>query len=167
MGLTQRPDARRVADSAVQTTEIVMPEDTNPKGTIFGGRVLALIDKCAAIVARRHSRGDVLTVAMDSVVFHGGARVGDVLSVRAWLNAAFGSSMEVEVTVHAEAPERGERHLTTRALVTMVAVDAGSRPVAVPALELVSDEERRRALRAVERRRQRLVSRDHHDDALD
>jgi acyl-CoA hydrolase len=144
-------------------TEIVLPEDTNPKGTIFGGRVLALIDKCAAIAARRHSCGDVLTVAMDSVVFHDGARLGNVLSLHARLNAAFGSSMEVEVIVHSEEPECGARRLTTRALVTMVAVDADSRPVPVPKLELTSDEERRRALGAVERRRARLVQREDRD----
>lgn len=150
---------RTVADSAVQMTEIVLPEDTNPKGTIFGGRVLALIDKCAAIASMRHARGEVLTISMDSVAFLSGARLGNVLLLEARLNAAFGSSMEVEVTVHSEEPSTGERHLTTTALVTMVAVDAQARPCKVPPLELIGDEEQRRASEAAERRRARLASR--------
>ena len=163
--LSQPPRTHTVAESAVQMTEIVLPEDTNPKGTIFGGRVLALIDKCAAIAARRHACSEVLTVAMDSVVFLGGARLGNVLSLQARLNAAFGTSMEVEVTVHSEEPECGERHLTTTALVTMVAVHPDGRPKKVPPLLPTSDEERLRARRAAERRKARLAARALEDDA--
>jgi len=150
---------RPVIDSVVQMTEIVLPEDSNPRGSIFGGRVLALIDKCAAIVAMRHARGEVLTISMDSVVFVNGVLVGNILLLRGRINAAFGSSMEVEVEVHAEDPSSGEQTLTTCALVTMVAVDANSRPRRVPALALTNDKERRRAARAAERRRQRLEAR--------
>jgi acyl-CoA hydrolase len=162
--LSQSQRARGVSESAVQMTEIVLPEDTNPKGTIFGGRVLALIDKCAAIAARRHSCNEVLTVAMDSVVFLQGARLGDVLSLEARLNAAFGTSMEVEVTVHSEEPECGARHLTTTALVTMVAVNPDGRPKRIPPLQLSTDEERRRAQLAAERREARLAVREHGED---
>jgi len=140
-------------------TEIVLPEDTNPKGTIFGGRVLALIDKCAAIAAVRHTRGEVLTVAMDSVVFLSGARQGDILTLDARLNAAFGSSMEIEVSVHSEEPASGARRLTTTALVTMVGVDAEGRPRRIPALTLRDDAERRRAEKAAARRAARLSAR--------
>jgi acyl-CoA hydrolase len=140
-------------------TEIVLPEDTNPKGSIFGGRVLALIDKCAAIAAMRHSSGEVVTVSLDSVVFINKVRLGDVLMLCGRLNAAFGSSMEIEVEVHSENPLRGERKLTTRALVTMVAVDGRGRPRGVPKLRLVTEEERRRAEQATERRRARLAAR--------
>lgn len=152
-------DHRTVDDSAVHMTEIVLPADTNPKGTIFGGRVLALIDKCAAIAAVRHCRGEVLTVAMDSVVFLSGARQGDILTLDARLNAAFGSSMEVEVEVHSEEPASGARRLTTTALVTMVGVDTEDRPHRVPALELRNDEERSRARKAEARREARLQAR--------
>jgi acyl-CoA hydrolase len=140
-------------------TEIVLPEDTNPKGTIFGGRVLALIDKCAAIASARHSRGEVLTVAMDSVVFLSGARLGHILLLEARLNAAFESSMEVEVSVHSEEPDTGVRHLTTTALVTMVAVDASGRPRRIPPLATRTDEERRRREAAAARRLARLEAR--------
>jgi len=147
---------RTVAESLVQMTEIVLPEDTNPRGSIFGGRVLALIDKCAAIVAMRHARSEVLTVSVDSVEFVSKVLVGNILLLRGRLNAAFRSSMEVEVEVHSEDPLTGEHRLTTCALVTMVAVDGAARPRRVPVLKLTSEEERERADQAAQRRRHRL-----------
>ena len=152
---------RRVADSVVRMTEIVLPEDTNHEGSIFGGRVLALIDKCAAIVAMRHARSEVATVSLDSVTFLSKVRVGYVLMLSGRINAAFGSSMEIEVSVHSEDPLTGRERLTTTALVTMVAVDANGRPCATPALILSSEEERQRAEQAAARRKARLARRDH------
>lgn len=150
---------RCVEDSRVRMTEIVLPEDTNPKGTIFGGRVLALIDKCAAIAAMRHARTDVVTASLDSVTFLNKVRLGDVLLLGAKLNAAFHTSMEVEVSVCSEDPKTGEQKLTTTALVTMVAVDDVGRPRAIPGLSLRTDEERVAAGAADARRRNRLAAR--------
>jgi acyl-CoA hydrolase len=140
----------------VEMTELVLPEDTNTWGTIFGGRVLALVDKCAAIGAMRHTRTPVLTVAMDSVEFRNPVQLGDVLILRARLNAVFGSSMEVEVEVHSENPRTGERNLTTTAFVTMVSVDPRGRPTAAPPLAVGSPADQERAAQATERRRVRL-----------
>jgi acyl-CoA hydrolase len=151
--------SRTVTDSLVEMTEIVLPEDTNPRGAAFGGRVLALIDKCAAVVAMRHARSEVVTASMDSVDFRHPVRVGDVLVLHGRLNAVFGSSMEVEVEVHSEEPSSGRRHLTTTAFVTMVAVDAASRPVSLPRLEPTSGDERARAAAAAVRRGHRLSRR--------
>jgi len=147
-------------DSVCEMTEIVLPEDMNPRGSIFGGRVLALVDKCAAIVAMRHARTRVLTASVDSVAFKNPVRLGEVLALRGRLNAAFGSSMEVEVEVHAEDPLSGEQTLTTSAFVTMVATAPDGKPVQVPALSAGSEDDRRRAEGAAERRRQRLSRRE-------
>jgi acyl-CoA hydrolase len=157
--MTQSPKKRLVSDSLASMTELVLPEDTNAKGSIFGGRVLSLIDKCAAITAMRHARCDVLTISMDSVVFLSKVRLGNILQLNARLNAAFGSSMEVEVTVRSEDPHSGKETLTTTALVTMVAVDAKEQTLKVPALELAGDDERARAEQAAARRKERLASR--------
>jgi acyl-CoA hydrolase len=138
-------------------TEIVLPEDTNTRGSLFGGRVLALIDKCAGISAMRHSRRAVLTASMDSVQFKHQVSLGNVLLVKARINAAFNSSMEVEVEVHSEDPYTGDRKLTTKALVTMVAVDRDGHPARVPALEAVTEGEKRRAEEALRRRQRRLA----------
>jgi acyl-CoA hydrolase len=140
-------------------TEIVLPEDTNPRGSIFGGRVLALVDKCAAIAAMRHARSEVLTVALDSVEFHNTVRVGEILLLEGRVNAAFRTSLEIEVEVRSENPRSGAQRLTTRAFVTMVAVDAEGRPAPVPALVARTDEELERAGSAAERRRARLARR--------
>ncbi|HXV75096.1 MAG TPA: acyl-CoA thioesterase [Candidatus Polarisedimenticolaceae bacterium] len=152
-------DGRGVRDSLVEMTEIVLPEDTNAKGSIFGGRVLALIDKCAAIVGMRHSRSDVVTVSLDTVTFLNKVRVGHVLMLSGRINAAFGSSMEIEVSVASEDPRTGEHKLTTTALATIVAVDGRGRPKRVAALRLDDDEQRQRAEAAARRRRARLDAR--------
>jgi acyl-CoA hydrolase len=140
-------------------TEIVLPEDSNPRGSIFGGRVLALVDKCAAIAALRHARTEVLTVSLDSVEFHNTVRVGEILLLEGRINAAFRTSMEIEVHVRSENPQSGAQRLTTRAFVTMVAVDASGQPAPVPTLAAANDEERERARLAGERRRERLARR--------
>jgi len=140
-------------------TEIVLPEDTNARGSIFGGRVLALVDKCAAIVAMRHARSEVVTASLDSVDFRSGVRVGNVLVLNGRVNAVFGSSMEIEIEVHSEDPLTGARHLTTRAFVTMVAMGPQGRPASAPRLKLVSDDEHERAFAAATRRRERIARR--------
>ncbi|HEX4825207.1 MAG TPA: acyl-CoA thioesterase [Candidatus Polarisedimenticolaceae bacterium] len=140
-------------------TEIVLPEDTNSRGYVFGGRVLSLIDKCAAIVAMRHARSDVTTASMDSVDFSNVVRMGEIIVLNGRINSAFTTSMEIEVEVHAEDRLTGKRTPTTRALVTMVALDGDAKPHRVPALESVTDGERRRAAEAQERRRTRLSRR--------
>jgi len=140
-------------------TEVVLPEDTNARGSIFGGRVLALVDKCAAIVAMRHARSEVVTASLDSVDFRSGVRVGNILVLNGRLNAVFRSSMEIEIEVHSEDPLTGARHLTTRAFVTMVAMGPDGCTASAPRIEFVSDDERARAVAAEARRRERVARR--------
>lgn len=120
---------------------------------------MALVDKCAAIVAMRHARTEVVTASLDSVDFRSGVRVGDVLVLTGHLNAVFGSSMEIEIEVHSEDPLTGSRRLTTRAFVTMVAVGPTGRPARAPRLEAKTDAERERAIAAAARRRERISRR--------
>jgi len=154
--MPSRQQERQVEESRVIMTEIVLPEDTNHRGSIFGGRVLALIDKCAAVAAIRHARGEVLTISMDTVEFRNPVVAGQILILNGWINAAFGSSMEAEVEVRSEDPSSGARALTTRAFVTMVAVDGNGRPRSVPRLLAMDDDEARRAEEATRRRKVRL-----------
>ncbi len=154
-----RNEPRTVADSLVEMSELVLPEDANSHGSIFGGRVLALIDKCASIVAMRHAHSLVLTASADSVAFINAVRIGDILILKGRLNAVFGSSMEVEVRVFSEDPLSSHRNITTRAFVTMVAVDEHGKPHPAPPLTAEDDEDRRRAAEAAERRAARLALR--------
>jgi acyl-CoA hydrolase len=149
------PGSRTVDDSRVIMTEIVMPEDANHFGNVFGGRVLALIDKAGAVAAMRHCHSPVVTASIDRVDFHAGAKVGSILVLEAALNAVFTTSLEVEVVVWAEDPLTGERMMTCRAFVTMVCVNADGHPRPAPALLARGEDEARRAHDAAERRRHR------------
>jgi len=146
-----------VADSQVEMTEIVNPRDTNPLGTIFGGRVMALIDKAAAVAAMRHCRRAVVTASADRIDFHHPIRLGMIVTVLASVNQSFRTSMEVGVKVLAEDPLTGERQRTCTSYVTFVALDGNGRPTSVPPLELRTETERLRARQAEQRRADRLT----------
>ena len=137
-------------------TEIVLPEDSNPRGSIFGGRVLALIDKAGAIAAIRHCRREVVTASIDSVDFLSPVKEGYILVLEAEVGAVFRSSMEISVRVLAENPLTGERRTTCTAFITLVALDEHGRPVAVPPLLAETDAERQAAVEAAARRARRL-----------
>jgi acyl-CoA hydrolase len=140
-------------------TELVIPEDTNSQGNIFGGRVMSLIDKAAAIVALRHCRSQVATASVDSLSFHSPVRLGSIVVIEARLNAVFHSSMEVGVRVESENVLTGERRKTTTALVTMVSLSASGRPQGAPPLLPESDEDLHLAADASRRRAERLQRR--------
>jgi len=152
-------DPKAASASRVTMTEIVNPEDTNPHGNIFGGRVMALIDKAAAVVGLRHARHPIVTASVDSLVFHHPIRLGMIVVIEARLNAVFSSSMEVEVVVESEEILTGERRRTTTAYVTLVAVDGKGRPAGAPPLRLENDDDRRRFEEASRRRSNRLQAR--------
>jgi len=152
--------ARKPAsESRVEMTEIVLPEDTNQYGHAWGGRVMTLIDKAAAIASTRHSRTNVVTASVDSLVFRAPVKLGHILKLYASVNAAFHSSMEVGVKVLSEDPLSGLQAHCCSAFVTMVALDATGRPTAVPPLVPGSQEDRRRQREASLRRRTRLAMR--------
>jgi acyl-CoA hydrolase len=146
-------------ESRVEMTEIVLPEDTNPYGHAWGGRVMTLIDKAAAIAATRHGRTNVVTASVDSLVFRAPVKLGHILKLYASVNAAFRTSMEVGVKVLSEDPLSGLQAHCCSAFVTMVALDATGRPTPVPGLLPGSREDRRRQREALQRRRSRLAVR--------
>ena len=154
------PDSpKRVDESRVEIDELVMPEDANNLGTVFGGRVMALIDKAGAMVALRHSRLTVVTASVDSIDFISPLKIGDIICFRAHITQVFHSSMEVRVDVYGENTRTGERTLTTTAFVTMVCIDAEGRPAPAPPVLLATDAERAEAAAAESRRALRLARR--------
>ena len=113
----------------------LLPRDTNPNGTIFGGVILSYLDQAGAIEAHRHGAGRVVTVAMDKVVFHGPAHVGDLLSLYGELVRVGRTSITVNVVVEAEHPVNGTPvRRITEALITYVNVDeeGRARPINAP-----------------------------------
>ena len=139
-------------------TTLVIPEDTNTYGNVFGGRVMEIVDKAAAIAALRHCRSGVVTASLDSLDFIHPVGLGDILHVVAQVNNACHSSMEVGVKVFSENPLSGERLHTCTAYLTMVALGPDRRPArCVPPIRAESDAERRRLEDSERRRLQRLA----------
>ncbi len=151
--------ARSVADSRVEMTELVMPQEINPLGSVFGGWVMALIDKAAAIAATRHCRGPVVTASVDSIDFVAPMNLGHIVRLSACVTRVFHTSLEVEVVVHSEDPRSGERVKTCSAFLTMVYVGPDGRPQPAPPLILTAGDEMIRAGEAEQRRLQRLARR--------
>ncbi|MHB1845447.1 MAG: acyl-CoA thioesterase [Deltaproteobacteria bacterium] len=143
-------------ESAVEMAEVVLPQDANPHGTAFGGKIMQWIDLCAGMAAGRHARLPVVTVSMDDLHFHAPLRIGYFALLSARVTGVFRSSMEISVRVMAENPLTGERSLCTSAFVTFVATGPDGRPVEVPPLVLETPEEREAYARAKERRERRL-----------
>jgi acyl-CoA hydrolase len=148
--------AKPPAESFTETVHVVLPNDANPLGYILGGTVMHLIDMAGAIAAVRHARLPVVTAAVDDLQFLHPISVGDLILLRARVNAVFTTSMEVEVEVFSEETLTGRRQMTSRAFLTFVTVDkaGGRRPL--PRLRLETEEERARAEAARARRAERL-----------
>ncbi|MBL8915972.1 MAG: acyl-CoA thioesterase [Archangium sp.] len=149
-------EPRRPFDSVVEMTQLLLPGDANALGAAFGGSVMGWIDICAAVSAQRHARQQVVTASMDDLHFHAPIKIGFQVILRARVVAAFKSSMEVGVTVHAENPLTGERQLTTSALLTFVALDKDGNKLPVPPLRCESDLEKKAADEATARRAERI-----------
>lgn len=148
---------RPPADSVCETTELVLPNDTNTLGNLMGGRLLHLMDVCAAISAQRHSNRTVVTASVDSVDFRSAIRLGEVVVLRAVVTRAFTTSMEVGIEVWAEDNRAGTKRHCNRAYYTFVAVDGDGRPIPVPAVAPETDEELANYESAGRRRQLRLV----------
>lgn len=145
--------------SFTEMTELVLPQHGNVLGSAFGGTVLAWIDVCGAIAAQRHCNTVAVTAAIDELSFLAPITVGDVVVLSARVNAAFRTSMEVEVEVRVEDRVTGERRLCVDAFMTFVAVGDDRAPCTVPPLLLETDEDRARETAAKTRRAARLARR--------
>jgi len=152
-----QPESRIVADSRVEMTEIVMPNDANPLGNAMGGRVMHWIDVCAAVCAGRHARTPVVTASVDNVDFHNPVPVGGVIVLLASVNYTGRTSMEVGVKVWQEDRASGDRKHVVSAYLTFVSLDPKTRkPSVVPAIVPQTSEEERRFSEAKARRAARL-----------
>jgi acyl-CoA hydrolase len=153
------PVPKPASQSRVEMTELAMPTDANILGTVFGGRIMQWMDLAGAMAARRHARTPVVTAVIDELTFLAPVKVGDVVILQARVNAAFGSSMEVEVAVYDEDPDTGVRTRCCDGFLTFVALGQGRVKARVPPLLAETDEEREREREAHHRRARRLASR--------
>jgi acyl-CoA hydrolase len=137
-------------------TEIVLPSHANALGTIFGGKIMEWIDIAGAIAAGRHARRIVVTASIDALHFVAPVKVGHIVHIRASVNWAGRTSMEVGVRVDSENQVTGESHHTATAYLTFVALDEHGRPTLVPSITTSTPEEKRRYESAQKRRESRI-----------
>lgn len=146
---------RTVAESQSERTEIVFPADSNALGNLFGGRLMQYIDLVGAMAASRHARAITVTASMDHLDFVAPVRVGELLILKASVNRAFRTSMEVGVRVMVEdIQEQRLRHVSS-AYLTFVAVDRMGQRQVVPQVVPETDHQMRRYEDAGRRREMR------------
>jgi acyl-CoA hydrolase len=155
--------SKKVSESQHETSELMMPEHANNMGHVFGGVILSMMDKCAAICAFRHSRAAVVTASIDRVDFREPIHLGDLVVMKASVNYAGRTSMEIGVRVEAEELITGRRRHTNSCYLTFVAVDRNGRPIEVPDLVPETPDEKRRYGAAQERRQRRIEERQAED----
>ena len=150
---------KTVQESETQMTELALPGDSNPLGNLLGGRVMHWIDLAAAMAAMRHAGQVAVTASMDRVEFLSPIKVGQVVHLTARLTWVGRTSMEVRVDVDSEDMVSGDRHETSTAYLTFVAIGPDGRPVPVPELIVSSPEEVEEFQGAERRRGERIKNR--------
>jgi len=144
------PRSPSASESVV--SELMMPHQVNNLGHVFGGEVLSMVDRAAAVAAMRHAGGPVVTVSIDRVEFREPIHTGELVTCTARVNFVGRTSMEVGVRVEAENLLSGQKRQTTTCLLTFVAIDADHRPRPVPPLDLEDADDERRHREAKRRR---------------
>ena len=142
--MSQEMEPRSPAESESFASELMMPHQVNNLGHVFGGVLLSMVDRAAAVAAMRHAGRPCVTVSIDRVDFREPIFTGELVICRARVNYVGRTSMEVGVRVTAENLLTGEERHTNTCILTFVAIDEDSRPTPVPPLELVTDEDRQR-----------------------
>ena len=150
-------EAKYPRDSKTVMTDLVLPSETNPLNNLFGGELLARMDRAASIAARRHSRRIVVTASINHVAFTRAVPLGSVVTVEAKVSRAFNSSMEVYLDVWIDDRESGEKTKVNEGIYTFVAMDETGNPVKVPVIKPETKEEQVRFDGARRRKQLSLV----------
>ena len=151
--------SKSIKESTVIMHELVLPNDTNVLGNVHGGRVMCLMDICAAMSAYKHARQPVVTASIDQLDFLAPAKKGDILILKSSVNYAHRTSMEIGVRIDAESPFTGEVRHTATAYLTFVAIDKNNKPSVISKIQPETDDEKRRYDRAKKRHLKRRKNR--------
>jgi acyl-CoA hydrolase len=149
--------AKTPSESRTITTDMVMPSETNHLNHLFGGELLARMDRAAYITARRHSRRIAVTASVNHVAFNTAIPVGSVVTIEAQISRTFKTSMEIFIDVYIEDRISGIRTKANEAIYTFVAVDDTLKPVEVSPIEPETEIEKQRYAAALRRRQLSLV----------
>jgi len=150
--LTPKP----VSASRIVLAQIMQVADANIAGNVHGGTIMKLVDNAAGLAAAKHAGGLAVTAVMDEMSFLQPVYLGDLVTLKASVNEAFTTSMEVGVRVESESLTTGRVTHTSSAYLVFVAVDEHGQPRKVPPLLAETDEERQRQREAALRRQARL-----------
>jgi len=149
--------AKTAKESLTIQTQIVMPNDTNTLGNLFGGRLLQWMDVVASISAHRHCKRVVVTASVNNVAFQNPINHASFVTLEAKVSRAFNSSMEVFIDVWVEDPVTSQKVKTNEAIYTFVAVDQNGSPLPVPELIPETEEEKKRFEGALRRKQLSLI----------
>jgi uncharacterized protein (TIGR00369 family) len=150
-------NGKRVKDSSVVLSQMMIPQDANPAGNVHGGVIMKLIDTSGAVAAGRHARANVVTASIDRLDFHSPVFIGDLVFFKASINMVGRTSMEAGVKVEAENLLTGEVRHTSSAYLTYVALDEHGKKREVPRLVLETEEDIRRNRDAKARSEMRIT----------
>ena len=150
---------RFVRESESDYSELALPNDANMFGNLLGGRIMHLVDLAAAIAAMKHCRNPVVTASIDHMDFIHPVKIGQLVRLRASVNRAFRTSLELGVKVWVEDLVTGDEKHVSSAYLTFVAIDARGKGVPVPCVIPETEEEKRRYEEAGARREYRLAQR--------
>jgi acyl-CoA hydrolase len=152
-------EPKKISDSQITMTELVLPNHTNQLGNLLGGQLMHWIDICAALSAAKHNRRVCVTASVDRIDFHHPIKLGDAVTLTASVNRVFTTSMEVGVKVYAQNFREGTKIHTNTAFLTFVSVDNDGKPVAAINGIPETEDEKRRYDEALTRRENRLKDR--------
>ena len=152
-----RPKHPRESETVM--SELMTPQHANIMGNVFGGVILAMADRVAAVAAIRHAGKQCVTVSVDKVDFKEPIHVGELVTAYSRVNFAGRTSMEVGVKIIAENVLTAEKRHTNSCYVTYVALDDAGVPTAVPPIVPETADEKRRYDRAAKRRASRVMDR--------
>ena len=144
-------------ESLTVLTDMVLPGETNSLHNLFGGELLARMDRACSIAAQRHSNRIVVTASVNHVAFNKAVPVGSVLIIESKVSRAFNSSMEVYADVWTEDRESGEKSKVNEGIYTFVAVDLTGSPVKVPVIKPETELEKERFEGALRRKQLRIL----------
>jgi len=149
--------AKTPLQSLTTNTEVVLPNDTNHVGNLFGGKLMQWLDLTAAIAAQRHCGRVVVTAAINHVSFDIPIKQNSIVTLEAKVSRAFSSSMEVFIDVYFENPSNGQKTKCNEAILTFVAIDQNGSPLPVPPISPESELEKIRFDGALRRRQLSLI----------
>jgi acyl-CoA hydrolase len=149
--------SKKASETLAITTHIVLPNDTNTLGNLFGGQLLAWMDVIASVSAHRHCKRVVVTASVNHVSFQKPIKHASIVTLEAKVSRSFNSSMEIFVDVFVEDQVTGEKEKCNEAIYTFVAVDQNGGPIQVPELIPETDEEKSRFDGALRRKQLSLI----------